>query len=186
MRSPHNQQSPFVRLIRLSGLLLLLAALGGCAASRTVEYDQVEIVRAETDVPPGELLDVGIMLFDPGVPEDMTEPDGFMFPAVRRAEARFMPYHLKATLEDSGYWGSVWVVPERSDAVDLLVGGRIDRSDGLNAEVRIAAWDATGREWLNKTYKAKIAQKAYSNYRDRSQDPYQAIYNQVANDLLKL
>lgn len=186
MRSPINQHSHFVRLIRLSGLLLLLAALGGCAASRTVQYDQVEIVRAETDVPPAELLDVGIMLFDPGVPDDMTEPDGFTFPAVRRAEARFMPYHLKATLEDSGYWGSVWVVPERSDAVDLLVGGRIDRSDGLHAEVRIAAWDATGREWLNKTYKAKIAQKAYSNYRDRSQDPYQAVYNEVANDLLKL
>lgn len=180
------QRSPFARLFRYGTWLLLVAVISGCAASRTVQYDQVEIVRAETDVPVVELLDVGIMLFDPGVPDDVTEPDGFTFPAVRRAEARFMPYHLKSTLEDSGYWGSIWVVPERSDAVDLLVGGRIDRSDGLNVEVRIAAWDATGREWMNKTYKAKVAQRSYSNYRDRSQDPYQAMYNEIANDLLAL
>ena len=32
-----------------------------------------------------------------------------------------MPYQLKTTLESSGYWGSVWVVPQRSDAVDLTV-----------------------------------------------------------------
>jgi hypothetical protein len=181
MLKPLNQ-----RPLRLLGLLALCAALGGCAASRTVEYDQVEMVRAESEVAPAALLDVGIMLFEPGVPDDMVEPDGFTFPAVRRAEARYMPFHLKSTLEDSGYWGSVWVVPERSDAVDLLVGGRIDHSDGLNVEVRIAAWDATGREWLNKTYKAKVAQKSYSNYRDRSQDPYQALYNSVANDLLAI
>lgn len=174
------------RLIRRGTLLLAATLIGGCAASRTVQYDEVEMARAETDVPTVELLDVGIMIFDPGVPDDVTEPDGFIFPAVRRAEARFMPYHLKATLEDSGYWGSVWVVPEPSEAVDLLVGGRIDRSDGLHVELRVAAWDATGREWLNKTYKARIAQKSYSNYRDRSQDPYQALYNEVANDLLDL
>lgn len=186
MPSPIVQHSTFISLHRYFCLFLALAVLTGCAASRTVQYDDVEMMRAETDVPTAELLDVGIMLFDPGVAEDVTEPDGFIFPAVRRAEARFMPYHLKATLEDSGYWGSVWVVPGRSDAVDLLVGGRIDRSDGLHVEVRIAAWDATGHEWLNKTYKAKVAQKSYSNYRDRSQDPYQAVYNEVANDLLEL
>ena len=30
--------------------LLSLAVIAGCAASRTVEYDQVDIVRAETEV----------------------------------------------------------------------------------------------------------------------------------------
>ena len=186
MRMTQIKQSPFVLAMRLSGVLMLLVVLGGCAASRTVEYDQVEMVRAETEVASAELLDVGVLLFDPGVPEEMQEPDGFTFPAVRRAEARYMPYHLKSTLEDSGYWGSVWVLPERTEAVDLLVWGRIDQSDGLNVEVRVGAWDSTGREWLNKSYNATVAQKAYSNYRDRTQDPYQTIYNSIANDLLKI
>lgn len=173
-----------LKLIRLATLLLLGAIVAGCAASRTVQYETVDMVRAEQEVAPEALLDIGVLLFDPGVPEDAQEPDGFVFPDVRRAEARYMPYHLKSTLESSGHWGAIWVLPERSDAVDLLVWGRIDRSDGLMVEVRVGAWDATGREWLNKSYTARVPEKAYSTYRDLSQDPYQNIYNSIANDLL--
>jgi hypothetical protein len=95
-----------------------------------------------------------------------------------------MPYHLKATLEASGQWGPVWVVPERSEAVDVTVWARVDRSDGLNAQLRVGAWDATGREWLNRTYRTDVPEKAYSKLRDQTQDPYQNVYNEIANDLL--
>ncbi len=169
---------------RVVAVMLVFTVLGGCAASRTVRYESVNMLRAETDVAPEALLDVGILLFNPGVPDDQQEPDGFIFPQVRRAEARYMPYHLKSTLEASGYWGSVWVLPERSDAVDLLVWARIDQSDGLNVKLRVAAWDATGREWFNKEYATVVPEKAYSTFRDRSQDPYQNVYNAIANDLL--
>jgi hypothetical protein len=165
-------------------LLGVALSVAGCAGSRTVRYDEVDIVQAQEEVPLVELLDVGILLFDPGVPEDQEGPDGFVFPDVRRAEARFMPYHLKRTMEGTGLWGSVWVLPERSDAVDLLVWGRVDRSDGLDVKLRIGAWDSTGREWLNKSYETRVPEKAYSTYRDLSEDPYQNIYNEIANDLL--
>lgn len=186
MRLITNTGPQLIVLPRLLVSLLLLAVLGGCAASRTVQYDNVEIARAETEVPIEQMLDVGVLLFDPGVAEDQEEPDGFTFPEVRRAEARYMPYHLKSTLEDSGYWGSVWVLPQRTDAVDLLVWARIDESNGLEAELRVGAWDATGREWLNKAYTVEVPQKAYSNYRDKTQDPYQSLYNDIANDLLQI
>ena len=52
--------------------------------------------------------------------------------------------------------------------------------------LRVAAWDATGREWLNRSYKTKVPAKAYSQYRDAGQDPYQNLYNEVANDLLEV
>jgi hypothetical protein len=162
----------------------LVASLIGCAASRTIQYDSVEMNRAESEVSEAALLDVGIMIFDPGVADDQEEPEDNIFPDVRRAEARYMPYHLKNTLETSGHWGSVWVVPESSDVVDLLVYGRVDHSDGLVVKLRIAARDATGTEWLNKTYKTRVPEKAYSKYRDQGQDPYQNIYNSIANDLL--
>ena len=170
----------------LRSLALIVAAglLAGCAASRTIQYESVDIVRAETEIRPEALLDVGILLFDPGVPEDQEEPDGFIFPDVRRAEARYMPYHLKNTLEESGHWGSTWVLPEFSEAVDLIVWGRVDHSDGLRVEVQVGAWDATGREWLNKKYDTRVPEKAYSSYRDLSQDPYQNVFNSIANDLL--
>jgi hypothetical protein len=178
-----------LRLIRNSAYTILLTASAvllssGCATSRTVKYDEVDAIQADTEVAEFALLDVGVMLFDPGVPEGQEQADGFVFPDVRRAEARFMPYHLKRTLESTGLWGSVWVLPERSDAVDLLVWGRVDRSDGLEVEVRVGAWDATGKEWLNKKYKSRVPEKAYSKYRDMSEDPYQNLYNEIANDLL--
>jgi hypothetical protein len=144
----------------------------------------VDLVRSDTEIPTAELLDVGVVLFDPGVDENEESADSLVFPEVRRAESRYMPYHLKTTLEASGQWGSVWVLPEKSESVDVLVWGRIDHSDGLVAELRVGAWDATGREWLNKTYETRVPEKAYSRYRDQGQDPYQNIYNEVANDLL--
>lgn len=171
---------PFL-FVCIAAVALVLA---GCAASTTAKYDEIDAVQAQEEVPEIALLDVGILLFDPGVPEDQEGPDGFVFPDVRRAEARYMPYHLKRTLEGTGLWGSIWVLPERSEAVDLLVWGRVDRSDGLEVELRVGAWDATGREWLNKTYKSRVPEKAYSKYRDLSEDPYQNIFNEIANDLL--
>jgi hypothetical protein len=169
---------------RASLTLACLIAAAGCSVSRDVKYETVNLVRTDREVPAAELLDVGIVLFDPGVAEGATDPKGLVFPEVRKAESRYFPYHLKTTLETSGQWGSVWVLPEKSDSVDLLVWGRIDHSDGLDVEIRAGAWDATGHEWLNKTYKTRVPEKAYSQYRDKDQDPYQNVYNEIANDLL--
>ena len=177
-------KSQLFELVRISALVFLIIVIGACAASRTVKYETVDVQRAETELPEVALLDVGIVIFDPGVEEFQEEVEDNVFPDIRRAEARYMPYHLKRTLETTGHWGSVWVLPEASAPVDVLVYGRVDRSDGLNAELRVGAWDSTGQEWLNKTYKTKVPEKAYSQYRDRTQDPYQNVYNEIANDLL--
>lgn len=165
-------------------LPIVLAFLAGCATSHNVAYESIALERSESELPAAELLDVGIILFDPGIGEGDGEAKSLVFPEVRRAEARYMPYHLKATLETSGQWGSVWVLPEKSDSVDVLVWGRIDHSDGLEVEIRAGAWDASGREWLNKSYRTRVPEKAYSKFRDQAQDPYQNVYNQIANDLL--
>lgn len=170
--------------LRIS-LIGMAAVLQACAVSRAVEYDSVELNTAQTELPAYELLDVGILLFDPAIPESREErEEKLVFPEVRRAEARYMPFHLKSTLEATGYWGSVWTIPENSDAVDVLVWGRIDMSNGYEANIRVGAWDATGREWLNKNYKTIVPAKAYAQARDAIEDPYQNIYNEIANDLL--
>ncbi|CAG0945613.1 hypothetical protein GPROT2_03307 [Gammaproteobacteria bacterium] len=176
------------RWLRAAAVVAAMAAvllLTACSTSRNIKYDTVALERTEQQVPEAELLDVGIVLFDPGVAEGDADADSLVFPEVRRAEARYMPFHLKTTLEASGQWGPVWVLPEKSDSVDLLVWGRIDQSDGLDVVIRAGAWDATGREWLNKTYRTRVPEKAYSKYRDRTQDPYQNVYNEIANDLLE-
>jgi hypothetical protein len=173
--------------LRLLVVLFFASALVGCSVGRTIDYEQTELIRAAGEVPDDERLDVGIILFEPGLGSDAeADEKKLIFPEVRQAEARYMPYQLKSTLEASGEWGSVWVVPERSEAVDLTVLGRIDKSDGLDAVLRVGAWDATGREWLNKKYSTTVPEKAYSKYREPGQDPYQSLYNEIANDLLKV
>lgn len=169
---------------RLLALVLGVVLTAGCSVSRDIKYEAVDLVRTDRELPAAELMSVGIVVFDPGIGEQVDEKK-MIFPDVRKAEARYMPYHLKTTLEASGQWGSVWVLPEKSENVDVLVWGRIDKSDGLEVNVRIGAWDATGREWLNDTYSVRVAEKAYSRYRDRTQDPYQVIFNRIANDLLE-
>ncbi len=39
---------------------------------------------------------------------------------------------------------------------------------------------------MNKKYLDRVPEKAYSKYRDLTQDPYQDIYNSIANDLLAI
>jgi len=164
-------------------LTLLLLATVSCTSSKTIQYENVPIQRAQIELTEEQLLDVGILIFDPNLPEADQE---FIFPEIRKAEARYIPYHLKTTLEDTGFWGGVWVLPEKSEAMDLIVGGRIEVSNGLKVAVRIGVWDITGREWMNKVYETTVSRSAYSQQRDYSQDPYQSFYNKIANDLLKI
>ncbi len=96
-----------VRIRLALTVVALSVAAYGCAVSRTVDYEEVDIERAETELSANQLLDVGIMLFDPGIPETAKEQQKeLVFPDVRRAEARYIPYHLKNTLEGTGLWGA--------------------------------------------------------------------------------
>lgn len=167
----------------LSFLSLMLFIGSHQTEAKTIKYEKVQLDIAQTEIPFEELLDIGIMLFDPNVPE---KENPMIFPEIRKAEARYMPYHLKKTLESTGYWGGVWVLPQRSKAIDLIVVGRIEKSDGLDVELKIGVWDIVGTQWVNKTYKSNIAKSSYSKRRDITQDPYQNIFNKIANDLLQI
>jgi len=162
---------------------LVVCLLSGLLHAKTIQYEKVSLERAQIEIPEEELLDIGILLFDPNIPDENKE---LIFPEIRKAEARYIPYHLKKTLQDTGFWGGVWVLPEKSEAIDLIISGRIEVSNGLDVSIRIGAWDITGKEWVNKVYSSTIAQSSYSKRRDLTQDPYQNIYNKIANDLVKL
>ena len=170
-------------LLALKHLSIVFIFSVSVVNAKTIQYEKVGLDRAQIELPSEELLDIGILLFDPNIPE---EEDDFIFPEIRKAEARYMPFHLKKTLQDTGFWGGVWVLPEISEAIDLIVTGRIEVSDGLDISIRVGVWDITGKEWVNKVYSSSIAQSSYSKRRDLTQDPYQNVYNKIANDLVKI
>jgi len=164
-------------------LLVLLLQVSSCTSSKTIQYENIPLQRAQIELAEAQLLDIGILIFDPNLPKEEQE---LIFPEVRKAEARYMPYHLKTTMEDTGFWGGIWVLPEKSEAMDLIVSGRVEISNGLKVAVRIGVWDITGREWINKVYETTVPQSAYSKRRDHTQDPYQNLYNKISNDLLEI
>ena len=139
------------RALTASFFLVGLALTPALAAD-----DPVELVQAQSEIPEELLLDVGIQLFDPGLPNDeyeryMLEEEG-IYADVRKAEARYMPLRLKQALETSGFWGAVRVVPS-SHVVDVRVAGAIHKSNGKKLELDIRAVDAMGMEWLSRRYK---------------------------------
>ncbi len=167
-------------------------ALGFLTASPTHagNKDPVELIQAQTEIPEEQLLDVGIHVFDPGLPEDEEalfdlEEKG-VFPDVRKSEARYIPFQLKQTLQSTGYWGAVRVVPA-ANAVDVMVSGTIRKSHGKNLEVEIHVLDARGQSWLKKRYKREASVSAYTKKRGIAEqpDPYQFLYNEIANDILE-
>lgn len=173
------------RLIRLLIPILLLVAGSGCVSKQVKRVNEVQANQATQEVPQDQLIDVVVVRFDPGVPATIKEQkDRNIFPAVREAEANYLPQVLRQTLDNTGYWGSVRVLPEATPASMLVVGGKILHSDGETLKLRITAHDATGRQWLDKTYEDVAAELSYTEKSVSGVDPFQDLYSRVANDLL--
>ena len=170
------------------GVTTSILVLGLIATSALAEDKPVELVQAQTEVPEELLLDVGIQLFDPGLSDDeyeryMDEEKG-VFADVRKSEARYFPLRLKQALETSGFWGAVRLVPY-SHVVDVRIGGLIWKSNGKKLEVFIKVVDARGKEWLDKRYQDEANPMAYKD-KETDREPFQDLYNKIANDLLKV
>ena len=173
---------------RLWRILLLvgLFQLYGCVTQtvRTVDMAPPKTL----GVPPSEelLLDVGISIFDPNVPESFDEQNELNIqPEIRRAESNYMAYIAKNLLQSTGNWGAVRVVPRLSYAVDVTVSATILHSDGERLNLRVVASDARGQVWFDNVYETLASKYAYDASMPRDIDPYQATYNKIANDLLR-
>lgn len=164
-------------------MLTVLVLCTGCTVSEVVTADKTELDVASLNISENLLLDVGIINFEDGVPEENDADESGIYEEVREAESRYLPYHLKTTLQGTGYWGAVRVIPSRYVFTDVILSGEIEESDGEFITLHVKAEDARGREWYRKEYAMQTGITSYSERRDRSQDPYQKVFNDIANDL---
>lgn len=179
MKTPPVLSRPWIPWI--AALALVIA---GCNSTtvRTTEHEQ--IVSEPTTFTENELLDVGVGIFDPGTAGMQNPEEEGVFPKIRDAEARFMPYRLMEALQGSGNWGAVRVVPDRLSQMDLWVDGKILRSDGATLELEITVTDATGRQWFTKKYEETASKYSYADDVATRIEPFQGTYNAIANDML--
>jgi hypothetical protein len=167
---------------RLALALALFGALSACV-NQTVRSASVQPVRhAATDVAEDLLLDVSIAIFDAGL--ENYEEGQQVYPEVRKAEAHYMPNLLSETMQNSGAWGAVRVVPDAKQVSDLMVEGKILHSDGEELRLHITATDSRAYVWLDQDYEGNASRYAYNETSRKFQDPFQGVYNDISNDLL--
>jgi hypothetical protein len=180
-----SQTGRWARAGRGAALSLLLAAQA-CATQGRDVVTPIEAIQARSEIPESQLLDVSIEFLDPGLPEgeESALEERGIFPDVRRSEARYIPVHLMRTLQSTGNWGAVRVIPPGVGSSDVIVSGQIVKSTGKELEVEIRVVDATGREWLEKTYDQLADASCYQQDKGASREPFQNLYNRIANDIL--
>ena len=165
--------------------MVLIATLAGCVVQDERPIMPVVAQKATAEIPQDELLDVGVRLFDPNFPADEKEQEKQrIFPDVRKAESRYMPVMLRDTLESTGQWGQVRVLPAEGSASDVNIEGRILVSTGRELKLAIKATDATGHVWLQKDYDGLADTRAYKDVAVKPRDPFDNVYASIANDLL--
>jgi hypothetical protein len=119
------------------------------------------------------------------VPEDEKQQEkARIFPEVRKAEARYFSMQMRNTLEGTGQWGQVRVVPADANALDVRVGAKILESTGSLLRLDVTVSDATQRNWFHKEYQQAADTRSYKDTSGRVRDPFQNLYSAVANDML--
>lgn len=171
-------------MLRLFLLLAMLCLLGtGCTVNEVVVADETELLVAHSPVDESRLLDIGIVEFSPGIEEDNNPRKSGVYDEIRYAETKYLAYHLKTTLQGTGHWGAVRLIPSRQAFTDVIISGNIKKSDGEFVTLTISVDDSAGRHWFNKSYETQTGITSYSDRRDRRLDPYQKVFNDIANDL---
>ena len=171
----------------LALIVLSVAALGaaGCVTHETRPQQRVKAIQASTEIPQSQLLDVGVRLFEENLPKDEKKmEEEHIFPEVRKAEARFLPMQLRNTLEGTGQWGQVRVMPQDAEALDVYVSGKIIESTGQILRAEITVTDATGKQWFKRDYNQLADTRSYKDQTGKPRDPFQNMYNTLANDML--
>lgn len=166
-------------------MIAMLALLVSACASQTVKTTaHTPLERPAIMASEDQLLDVGVIPFDPGI-ENLSSKDVTTLPEIRKAESMFLANQIAETLQRSGAWGAVRMVPGRQTVTDVYLEGDIVSSDGEELALRIRVSDTSGRQWFERTYREVTSRYAYDQGGNRQGDPFQGIYNRVANDMLQ-
>ena len=168
--------------------VVLACLLGACGTPRTdpeqsslPEPEDVALaVSQDTEVPLAR-LNLSIVVFD--VESEIENSIYSSMKQVSSVERRYLPFRLRETLERSGFWGAVRLMPQTDLNSEINVTGKILFSDGVELRLQVLAVDAAGRVWLDRTYYDVTSDLDYSTDPSYQIDPFQDLYNRISNDL---
>jgi hypothetical protein len=170
-----------------TGLFILCLALpcGAVAAVDKVTTSTLTPIQTPSaPIPPDALLDVAIPPLNDGLA--LTDEDDTVFPEVRIAETVYFSNQLAKTMEKSGAWGAVRVVPNTDVVMDVYVTGTILQSDGETLDLDIRVYDTSGREWLQERHRQVVGKYSYDRRLKTLADPFQNLFTRIANRVLEI
>jgi hypothetical protein len=175
-----------LKRLNVKAVLIAMAALvlTSCATHTVKSTSYTPIQRASENVAEEFLLDIGVAIFDPGLDGLTRREEETTNAQIRVAESRYVPYMLAETLQRSGNWGIVRVLPNDQSPIDVVLNGTVLHSDGEAMTLRVDVSDSSGRAWYTKDYDEVVSRFSYEPSERQKNDPFQFIYNAIANDLL--
>ena len=170
--------------VKAVSIAMAALVLTSCATHTVKSTSYTPIQRASENVAEEFLLDVGVAIFDPGLDGLTRREEETTNAQIRVAESRYVPYMLAETLQRSGNWGIVRVLPNDQSPIDVVLNGTVLHSDGEAMTLRVNVSDSSGRAWYTKDYDEVVSRFSYEPRERQKNDPFQVIYNAIANDLL--
>lgn len=170
-------------LRKLFLLLPVAFVVPACATFGSQQAEETVAIEAAPGLREAARIDVGIQVFERGLPsagEDLPER---VFPGIRGAEAYYFPCLLRITLQGTNQWGDVFLAPRESGGIELTLAAEIVESDGDQLVLDVQATDATGLVWLERLYQLDTSDFDY--FPGAEADPYQRMFNTIANDLVE-
>ena len=167
-------------------LILSMVALNGAHAAidKTTSSTLAPIRTPSAPIPPEALLDVGIPPLNDGLA--LTDEDDTVFPEVRSAETIYFSNQLAKTMEKSGAWGAIRVVPSTDVVMDVYITGTILQSDGETLDIEIEVYDTSGRHWLKERHRQVVGKYAYDRRLKTLADAFQNLFTVIANQVLAI
>jgi hypothetical protein len=169
----------------VAGTLVLSATLfsNAMAGVDKVTSSTLAPIRTPTvPIPPEALLDVAIPPLNDGLA--LTDEDDTVFPEVRFAETVYFSNQLAKTMEKSGAWGAIRVVPSAEVVMDVYISGTILQSDGETLDIEIEVFDTSGRQWLKERHRQVVGKYTYDRRLKSLADPFQNLFTAIANNVL--
>ena len=167
-------------------VVLSTAAMSGAQAGvdKVTSATLLPIRTPSAPIPPQALLDVAIPPLNDGLA--LTDEDDTVFPEVRLAESIYFSNQLAKTMEKSGAWGAIRVVPSTEVVMDVYITGTILQSDGETLDIDIRVYDTSGRQWLRQRHQKTVGKYAYDRRLKSLADPFQNLFTVIANDVLEI
>ena len=157
---------------------------GHAAVDKVTSSTLAPINTPSAPIPPEALLDVAIPPLNDGLA--LIDEDDTVFPEVRYAETIYFANQLAKTLEKSGAWGAIRVVPNTDVVMDLYITATILQSDGETLDLDVVVYDTSGRRWLKERHRQVVGKYTYDRRLKTLADPFQNLFTTIANRVLEI